>query len=153
MAIPAALSDFNIQGAGLTVWLFKKSGGAAGAAPAYTGRWITTEDDLNVALKASIGEARGRIEEVQEYGLLAQNNEGSALLIDTAETHAGLIVGQSASALPQKKIKNEKEVINTDFFVVRLTDGDNVLHAVRRTDGSWKTKQRKGIIDIGVDCR
>lgn len=148
MVVPAALNDFDIQNAGLTVWLFKKSGGGAGAAPTYTGRW-TTEDDLNVALKASIEEARGRIEEVQEYGLLTQNNEGSALLIDTAETHAGLIVGQSANPLPQKKVKNEKEVINTDFFVVRLTDGDNVLHAVRRTDGSWKTKQRKGLIDIG----
>lgn len=149
MAIPAALKDFDIPNAALTVWLFKKSAGAAGAAPTYTGRWITTEDDLNVALKASIGEARDRIEEVQEYGLLAQNNEGSALLIDTAETHADLIVAQSANPLPHKKVKNEKEVINTDFFVVRLNDGDNVLHAVRRTDGSWKTKQRKGLLDIG----
>ena len=61
MAIPAALSHFDIANAGLTVWLFKKSGGAGGAAPTYTGRWITTEDDLNIALKASIGEARGRI--------------------------------------------------------------------------------------------
>jgi hypothetical protein len=149
MTIPAVLNNFDIQNAGLTVWLFKKSGGGAGAAPTYTGRWITTEDDLNFALKASIGEARSRIEEVQEYGLLAQNNEGSALLIDTAETHAGLIVTQSANALPQKKVKKEKEVINTDFFVVRLTHGDDVLHVVRRTDSSWKTKKRKGVIDIG----
>ena len=136
MTIPAVLNNFDIQNAGLTVWLFKKSGGGAGAAPTYTGRWITTENDLNIALKASIGEARSRIEEVQEYGLLAQNNEGSALLIDTAETHAGLIVTQSANALPQKKVKKEKEVINTDFFVVRLTHGGDVLHVVRRTDSS-----------------
>lgn len=149
MAIPAALSDFDIQNAGLSVWLFKKSGGSAGVAPTYTGRWITTGEDLDVALKASVGEARGRIEEVQEYGLLAQNNEGSALVIDTAETHAGLIVAQSMNPLLQKKVKNEREVINTDFFVVRLTDGDKVLHAVRKTDGSWRTKQRKGVLDIG----
>lgn len=149
MAIPVALSDFDIQNAGLTVWLFKKSGGAAGAAPTYTGHWITTEPDLNDALKASLIEARGRIAEVQEYGLLAQNNEASALLIDTVETHAGLIVAQSANAVVQKKVKNEKQVINTDFFVVRLTDGDKVLLAVRRTDSSWRSKQRKGIIDIG----
>lgn len=147
--IPAYLSDFDIQNSALTVWLFKKSGGGADAAPTYTGRWITTEDDLNVELKASISEARSKIEEVKEYGLLTQNNEGSALQIDTAETHAGLIVAQSANPLPQKKIKSEKEVTNTDFFVVRLTVGDSVLHAVRRTDSSWKTKQRKGIIDIG----
>lgn len=149
MTIPASLENFDIQNAGVTVWLFKKSGGGTGTAPTYTGRWITTEDNLVQALKASIEEARSRIEEAQEYGLLAQNNEASALLIDTAETHAGLIVAQSANPLPQKKIKNEKEVINTDFFVIRLTANDEVLLVVRRTDGSWKTKQRKGIIDIG----
>ncbi|MXO48936.1 DUF4868 domain-containing protein [Erythrobacter vulgaris] len=149
MAIPAALINFDIQDAGLTVWLFKKSGGAAGTAPTYTGRWITTEDDLDAALKSAIDDARADIEEVQEYGLLAQNNEGSALLIDTAETHAGLIVGQTANPVPQKKVKNEKEIVNTSFFVVRLTHNGSVLHAVRKTDASWKTKQRKGLIDIG----
>lgn len=149
MAIPAALSQFDIQNAGLTVWLFKKSGSGAGAAPTYTGRWITTQPDLNTALKASLIAARGRIAEVHEYGLLAQNNEASALLIDTVETHAGLIVAQSANPVVQKKVKSEKEVANTSFFVVRLTDGDNVLLAVRKTDSSWRSKQRKGVIDIG----
>ncbi len=149
MAIPAALSDFDIQNAGLTVWLFKKSGGFAGAAPTYTGRWITIQPDLDAALKTSLIEARARIAEVHEYGLLAQNNEASALLIDTVETHAGLIVAQSANPVVQKKVKNEKEVINTDFFVIRLTDVDKVLLAVRKTDSSWRTKQRRGIIDIG----
>ena len=148
MAIPAALSYFDIQNAGLMVWLFKKSGGVAGVAPTYTGRWITTGTDLNAELKTSLIEARARIGEVQEYGLLAQNNESSALLIDTVETHAGLLVAQSANPVVQKKVRNQKEVINTDFFVVRLTDGDKVLLAVRKTDSSWKTKRRKGIIDI-----
>jgi len=149
MAIPAALTQFNIQNAGLTVWLFKKSGGSAGLAPTYTGRWITTQPDLEAALKASLVAARARITEVHEYGLLAQNNEASALLIDTVETHAGLIVAQSANPVVQKKVKSEKEVTNTSFFVVRLTDGDKVLLSVRKTDASWKSKQRKGIIDIG----
>lgn len=108
MAIPVSLSSFDIQNAGLTVWLFKKSGATAGAAPTYTGRWITTQPDLNAALKTSLIEARARITEVQEYGLLAQNNGASALLIDTVETHAGLIVAQSANSVVQKKFKNEK---------------------------------------------
>jgi len=149
MTIPAALSDFDIANAGVTVWLFRKSGGVAGTAPTYTGRWITTEQKLDEALKTSISEARARIEEVHEYGLLTQNNEGSALLIDTAETHAGLIVTQSANPLPQKKVKSQKDVVNTDFFVVRLNDGDNVVHAVRKTDASWTTKRRKAYLDIG----
>ncbi|MCK0530369.1 Kiwa anti-phage protein KwaB-like domain-containing protein [Sphingobium agri] len=148
MPIPAALSDFDIQNAALTVWLFKKSGGIAGAAPTYAGRWITTDDDLNATLKASVIEARSRIEEVHEYGLLAQNNEASALIIDTVETHAGLIVAQSANAAPQKKVSAEAHITNTSFFVVRLTNGDSVLHAVRRTDSSWRTKKRRALIDM-----
>lgn len=148
MAIPAALSNFDIQNAGLTVWLFKKSGGAGGAAPVYTGHWITTDDDLNAALKGSIMEARAGIAEVHEYGLLAQNNEASALLIDSIETHAGLIVEKTANALPQRKVSSEAQIINTSFFVVRLTSGDDVLHAVRRTDNSWKTKKRRALIDM-----
>ena len=148
MPIPAGLSDFDIQNAGLTVWLFKKSGGTGGHPPVYTGRWITTDNDLNEALKASIMEARNRIEEVHEYGLLAQNHETSALVIDTVETHAGLIVAQSANALPQKQVKTEAHIANTSFFVARLTNEDSVLHAVRRTDTSWRTKKRKALIDM-----
>jgi hypothetical protein len=148
MAIPAALNNFDIQNAGLTVWLFKKSGGTGGAAPVYTGHWITTDDELNTALKASVIEARARIAEVHEYGLLAQNNEASALIIDSVETHAGLIVEKSANALPQKKVTAETQITNTSFFVIRLTSGDDVLHAVRRTDSSWKTKKRKALIDM-----
>lgn len=148
MAIPAALNNFDIQNAGLTVWLFKKSGGSGGATPVYTGHWITTDDDLNAALKASIIEARARIAEVHEYGLLAQNNEASALLIDSVETHAGLLVEKTANALPQRKVKSESQIANTNFFVARLTSGGDVLHAVRRTDTSWKTKKRKALIDM-----
>jgi hypothetical protein len=148
MNIPEYLSDFDVSNAGLTVWLFKKSGGAGGAAPTYNGHWIATNDDLNTALKEAIIEARSSIKEVHDYGLLAQNNESSALLIDTDETHANLIVNQSANALPQKKVKKESHITNTYFFVVRLTDGENVLHAVRRTDSSWRTKRRKEVIDI-----
>ncbi|MEG8024336.1 hypothetical protein QP162_07580 [Sphingomonas aurantiaca] len=146
MAIPAALTQFNIQNAGLTVWLFKKSGGSAGLAPTYTGRWITTQPDLEAALKASLVAARARITEVHEYGLLAQNNEASALLIDTVETHAGLIVAQSANPVVQKKVKSEKEVTNTSFFVVRLTDGDKVLLSVRKPMPPGKVSSAKGLL-------
>ncbi|WP_271299139.1 Kiwa anti-phage protein KwaB-like domain-containing protein [Sphingomonas sp. CV7422] len=149
MAIPAALSGFDIENASLTIWLFKKSGGTAGAAPTYTGRWITTQPDLDAALKASLIEARARINEIHEYGLLAQNNEASALLIDTVETNAGLIVAQSSNPTVQKKVKSEKEVANTNFFVIRLVDSDRVLIAVRKTDSSWRSKQRRSFIDIG----
>ena len=148
MPIPQNFADFDIANAGLTVWLFKKSGGAAGAAPIFTGHWISTTPALEQALKTAVSEARDAIEEVNPYGLLAQNNEASVLGIDTLETHAGLIVAAAANALPQRKATNLRHVQNTDFYVIRMTNGDQVLHAVRKADSSWKTSRRSGYIDV-----
>lgn len=148
MPIPENFADFDIENAGVTVWLFKKSGGASGATPVFTGRWIATTVDLEVALKEAVAEARDSIEEVNPYGLLAQNNEASVLNIGTLETHADLIVAAAADALPQRKVRNLGHVQNTDFYVIRLTSGPNVLHAVRKTDASWRSNRRGNFIDV-----
>lgn len=148
MPIPQNFADFDIAGAGVTVWLFKKSGGAGGVAPNFTGRWITVDPHVEAALKAAIAEARDAVEEVNAYGLLAQNNEGSLLEIDTIETHAGLIVDRVANALQQYKVRNLRQVQNTYFYVVRLTSGGEVMHAVRKTDASWRTNRRANYIDV-----
>ena len=146
MPIPAAFVAFDIAGAGVAVWLFKKSVPTGGGVPAYTGRWIATDAELDGALKAAVIDARAQIEEVQPYGLLAQNNEASVLSIETVETHAGLIVERSANALPERKVATLKQVQNTDFYVLKFTSGDQVLHCVRKTDASWRTVKRRNAI-------
>lgn len=148
MAIPQNFAEFDIVNAGLTVWLFKKSGGTGGTAPIFTGRWIAITPELETALKNSIDDARNAIEEVNPYGLLAQNNEGSVLSIATLETHADLIVAAVAEALPQRKVRNIRDVQNTSFYVLRLTSGTHVLHAVRATEGSWRSSRRSKFIDV-----
>ena len=44
------------------------------------------------------------LEEVLDYGLLAQNNECSALSIEKIETHAGLILDLAAAEISTKKV-------------------------------------------------
>lgn len=148
MPLPQKFADFDIANAGVTVWLFKKSGGAGGAAPVFTGHWIATTGELETALKDAVVDARNSIEEVQPYGLLAQNNETSVLSIGTLETHADLIVAASADALPQKKVKNLRQIQNTSFYVIKFTSGGDVLHAVRKTDTSWRSIRRGNYIDV-----
>jgi len=146
--IPPEFANFNIADGSVTVWLFKKSGGSNGAAPTFTGKWIATNEALDEALKSAVSDERARIEEVNEYSLLAQNNEASALSIGTIETHAGLIVGAAADPLPQKKVRNAKQIQNTDFYVIKLVHNGSVLHAVRKTDASWKSRRRSGSIAV-----
>lgn len=148
MALLQELSVFDIENAGTTVWLFKKSGGAGGSTPTFTGRWIETTPNLEAALKSAISEARASIGEVIPYGILAQNNEASALNISMIETHAGMIVAAAADAVPQRKVKNVKDIQNSSFYVVRLTSGAHVLHAVRSTDASWRSARRGNFIDV-----
>lgn len=135
------LQAFDLDGAAVTFWTFKGPRGPTGADPSYTGRWVDTTDEVDMVLKDIVGAERGRIEEVLEYGLLAQNHETSALTITTEETHAGLIVDESAAETQQRKIINVKHLRNANFYVAKFIHEDTVIHAVRKTEPGWKTKK------------
>ena len=145
MGVPKAFAGFDINASTLTLWVFKKAP-QKGAAPKYKGRWIDTDEGLDAALKGAISAERERITEVQEYGLLAQKNEGSALRIDALETHADLIVEQASAEASQTKVKDMEEIRNTDFYVIKLAKGTKVLYAVRKTESSWQTRKMKDAI-------
>ena len=147
MTILDDLKNFDIADAELTLWVFKKST-PIGRPPRYTGRYLDTTDDLDLALKEAVTLERDRIEEFQNYGLLTQNNEGSALSIGTIETHAGLIVDQTAAETPQKKADKLTKVQNSAFYVIKLVSGETVIQAVRKTDASWRVRKTLNAISV-----
>ena len=147
MPIPADFAAFDIAGAAMTVWAFKKSGGAGGAAPTFSGHWVATDPALEAAVKAAVLQRRAAIEEVNPYGLLAQNNEASALSIGANETYADRIVAATADPLPQRRATTLRHIQNTDFYVIKLVSGGVTLYAVRKADSSWHTKKRAKAID------
>ena len=151
------LKKFDLEHATVTLWTFKKSTGKD-KNPVFTGRWVDTSDALNEAIKSAVQTTCDGINESQEYGLLAQNNEGSVLTISTLETHAGLILAQAADEVTAKKVTNLKEISNAGFYALKLVSGDEVIYAVRRTDDSWKAKKSLKIIsavfsdhELGLD--
>lgn len=146
MPIPQALTNFNIAGAAVSVWLFRKSGPSN--APVFTGRWVPTDENLRGALRESIDYVRTIIEEADPYGLLATIEEGQALTIGTDETHAGLVVDAAVAELPQKRAQNVGHMQNTDFYVVKLTHQNQVLHAVTKTNSSWKSQQIRNLLSV-----
>lgn len=148
MPMPAAIANFDVANATVSVWLFKRSGGSAGSPPVYTGKWIATDDALDSALKEAVIAERARPTEVIEYGLLAQNNEGSVLRIDKLETHADLIIDATANEIPARKVRNLKHVQNTKFYVIKLVTGDEAIYAVRQTDSSWQSKKARNAISV-----
>jgi hypothetical protein len=141
------LKAFDLDAATVSLWVFKKSAGSGGSS-SFKGRWVETTDDLDNALKAAVSDERNRIEEVQEYSLLAQNNEASVLSLTAAETHAGLALSQTAGETAQKKVKSFKDIQNTNFYAIKLVFKNTVIFAIRKADSSWRAKQARTAISV-----
>jgi hypothetical protein len=144
VAILADLHAFDVPGADLTVWVFKRS--TRGGQPVFTGRWVATTEDLDDAIKAAVQERLENTTETMEYGILAQNNEGSALVIQEDETHFPIIAGQAQNPTLGRKATNLKHISNIDFYAIRLSSENGTLFAARKANDSWRTKKTKGVV-------
>jgi hypothetical protein len=134
------LRAFDIAGSAVSVWTFKKSV-PTGQPPVFSGRWIDVDDALASALHHALTDARDTIAEMHPFGLLAQANEGSVLVLGADETHAPTIVAQTNDPTPARKVRQLKEINNSAFYVVKFVVGGKTLHAVRKTDDSWRSRK------------
>jgi hypothetical protein len=144
--VPASLTQFDINGAEVTVWLFRVSGPSND--PVFTGHWIETNDALNAALREAAANARGEILEAHDYDLWAPQEDGQVLLLDANETFAGRIVDASTDPLPKRKAQKIAHIRNTKFYVVRFTVDGTTLLCVRRADDSWSTRKTGGQLPV-----
>ncbi|MCX5577304.1 Kiwa anti-phage protein KwaB-like domain-containing protein [Kaistia terrae] len=147
MPLPESFQNFDIENSSVQIWLFKKWSQPDGLLR-FSGRWIDTDDDLDQALKQAIAFKRQSILEVSDYTLLAAANDGIALRIDALATHAGVVAAEAANPLPARKIRSLDDVQNTKFYVIKLTSGDNVLYAVRKTDATWQSRRVSGFLSV-----
>lgn len=146
MSTLSEIKEFPLNLAKVQLWVFKKS--LRDKKPVFNGRWVETTKELDAAMRSAVANERERITEVHDYSLLTQNNEGSALTIDTIETHGGLVVTQAAAEIPTKKVTHLKELQNTEFYAIKLVAGEKVVYAVRKADGSWKTRRAVNLISV-----
>lgn len=141
------LKAFDIATSAVSVWTFKKSQ-PTGQPPVFSGRWVDIDDDLAAALRQALTEARGGIAETHPYSLLAQVNEGSALLIGSDETHAPVILAQTSDPTAARKVRQVRHINNSAFYVVKFVSGGHTLHAVRKTDSSWRSRKALNILNV-----
>ena len=139
MADLAQLKAFDLADADLTVWVFKRSTKDGGQV--FTGRWVGITQELGEALRQAVSGAFTAITETLEYSILEQNNEGSALTLDSQMTHLPEIDIQAANPTPARKAKNLKQIANSDFYMLRFTHESGTLLAVRKTNSTWSTRK------------
>lgn len=139
------LKGFNLAEADVTVWVFRRSPGKDGR-PKFTGRWVGITDELADKLKEAVGGALAGISETVEYDVLVQNNEGSALTIETDETYVNLIAAEVANDTPARKARSVKDLANSKFCVIKFVKDDKTMLAVSKNDTSWSTRKTAGFI-------
>lgn len=134
------LNNVNFEEAEITLWVFKKPQAQEGGVR-FSGAWVETKEGVDEALKEVLINQRARIEEVEPYGLLAQNNEASALSIPVIETHAGLAIEVVAEHSDTKRARSIKKLRPAEFYVIKIVFNEQNFYAFRKADKSWKTKK------------
>lgn len=147
MAALLDLKNFDIGNSQVNLWTFKKSMTGQPPQLVMTGRWVSLTQDLAKTIKDTVNFHISNFTEVLEYGLLAQNNEGSILRVPSIETHADKILTESADQIPSKKVDNLKKIQNTSFYVVKFSNPAGNLYCVKKVDSSWATKKRTGVVN------
>jgi hypothetical protein len=59
-----------------------------------------------------------------------------------------LVVDEVAAELDAKKISRLKDIQNTIFYVIKLVSNDNIMHAVKKTNSTWKAKTARNMISV-----
>ena len=141
MAVLETVGRLNVDQANVTLWTFRGPKGPVSDDPKYTGRWVDTTNQVDEALRETLRAESARIAEVKEYGLLEENHESSALRISTDETHAGRVMAECADEIEGKKSSELRHIQNSSFYVAKFSWNATVIHAVRKTDSSWRTRR------------
>jgi hypothetical protein len=144
MIFLADLQSFDLVNSDVSVWVFKDSNSSH--TPKFNGRWIGITADLEAAIKGAVQSCVDGITETIEYGVLAQNNENSALTIMADETYINLIAEEVENETVSRKVKAIKQLSNSKFYVVKCVSEKGTLLAIKKTDASWSTRKSSGMI-------
>jgi hypothetical protein len=149
MADLADLKAFDVLNSDLTVWVYKRS--TRDGLPVFRGRWVGITNELSTALRNAVTGAIGAVDETIAYEVLAQNHETSVLTLGADETHIALVEAQAANPTEDLKVRQLRQIANSDFYMLRFASEDGVLLAVRKTNATWSTRRSSGIMRVVFD--
>lgn len=139
----AECRGFDLEDGVLSLWVFKKKQNGA-----YTAKSIDVTENLENQLKAIIHVVLQGRTEVEDYCLLAQNNEASCLHVGTDETSFGDLKSLVDAPAEEHRIEGVRAFQGIAGYLVRLRIGTRVMYFVRQVTDAWKTKKSKQLINV-----
>lgn len=136
----AQLKAFEVENATLSMWTLKKSSSRDGR---FRAQAVVVTAELRNELKLIVLDTVNRLEEVEDYSLLAQTNDISCLHLRADETLFPMIEALVNRPPDERLIHNAEELLGSAGYLVRLECQGNILHCVCRLSGDWATRERR----------
>lgn len=152
MTLQQTLANFKglgIANANITLWVFKKRPDSNDPGEMkYSTHWVKVANAVNSELRTIISGYQQTYVEVEEYSLLAQNNENSFLGVDLDETSFSKLKLLVDRPPEEHQAMDEKQLNNAVGYVVRVSTPNAVLYCVKKTTANWKTKRSKTLMNL-----
>lgn len=134
---------FDLTDGVLSLWVFKKRpvGG-------FTAKSIDVTDGLAAELKNIVARTLQAHTEVEDYSLVAQQNEVSCLHVGTDETCFADLKALVDAPAEEHRIEGERAFKNIAGYLIRVRLGQRVLYCVRQVTDAWKTRKARVVINV-----
>jgi len=140
------LNGFDIDGADVSLWSFKKS--KNGAQISYSTKWIDADDVLKVALCSVFKRYQHNYRDVAEYSILTEAADTQHLHILNDQTHVDLLTSNTDLVGAEHQATRIKDLDNSIGYVLRIEKAGNVVYCIKKSDNSWKTKKSNSLFNV-----
>lgn len=139
-----ALSDFDMDGASVHLWVFKRSTTQA----KFTASYVRTDENLEAALRSFAFAERERITEWIPYGHLAQPTENGCLSVSANETDFAALQALVDRPEVDHAVNELDKLKGAAGYLVKFVSDGTTLYALRRSPTTWRpVYKKKGVVN------
>ncbi len=139
-----SLRAFDFAHATAHLWVFKKST----TNKKYLAHYVPADEVLAIILSELIQTEMRRITEFSPYSYLSQTNENSCLTTAQQGTDFTFLKAQVDRPEPECRAEGIKDLKGADGYLVKFSNSDETVYAIKRSAASWKTSYAKKFINI-----
>ncbi len=140
----ASLRAFDFVNSIIHLWVFKRST----TRHRFSSFYVQTDQQLNSLLLGVVQSEVGRITEWGNYTYLSETNENSCLASPIAGSDFEFLKERVDRPEPDCRVRSIKDLKNADGYVVKFVHNNQVVYAVKKSAGNWKTSYLKTHINI-----
>lgn len=139
-----SLRAFDFASSQIHLWVFKRSANEK----KFSAYYVQTDGMLSALLLGVVQNEVARITEYADYSYLAQTNENSCLATSLAGSDFEYLKLQVDRPEPDCRVRSIRDLKNASGYLVKFVHNEQIVYAVKKSAGNWKTSYLKTHINI-----